>query len=83
MSQDQSLSADHHQARDARKAVLGVCVQTGCGDRFLRKYSATCAPAGPSHLSCAMARSSVTSQTLKLLAPPCSRTHPQRLTPDL
>jgi len=27
MSQDQSLSANHHQAGDARKAVLGVCLQ--------------------------------------------------------
>lgn len=26
MSQDQSLSADHHQARDTRKAVHGVCL---------------------------------------------------------
>lgn len=26
MSQDQSLAADHHQARDPRKAVLGGCV---------------------------------------------------------
>lgn len=49
MSQDQCLSADHHQARDARKAVPGVCVQTGCGDRFLRKDSATCVWRQPAH----------------------------------
>lgn len=36
MSKDQSLAADHHQARNTRKAVLAECLRRNCGPTFER-----------------------------------------------